>query len=166
MKTHFSFAKYSILGFVAIVICPLSACGVARNESVPTAPLGYSRDAGILPQVDGKVRLEGLRFVVDGARVQRRSKAILDAAAEILRDEPDQSIFVDAYCDQAGSKRANRLLAHQRAEKVKQYLEAKGIPPERMIARGFSLENSGAHIVNSRTSKQNSQVELIPFPSQ
>jgi outer membrane protein OmpA-like peptidoglycan-associated protein len=81
-----------------------------------------------------------------------------------LKSEPVKKVFVDVYCDRPGGKKENLRLAQRRAESVKAYLEAQGIPSELMIARGFAAENFTASNHYPRNSKQNSRVELI-FPS-
>jgi outer membrane protein OmpA-like peptidoglycan-associated protein len=74
-----------------------------------------------------------------------------------------KTVYVDAYCERTRCKKANLRLAQQRAESVKAYLEAQGIPSERMIARGFGAENFAASNDSPRPRERNSRVELIPF---
>jgi OmpA-OmpF porin, OOP family len=110
-----------------------------------------------------KVQLEGLGFKADGVSLRRNSKPVLDAAAEILRSEPDKKIYVDAYCDCPSGKKATLRLAQQRADIVKSYLETQGISSERMIARGCRAKSFSAANISPLTREQTSRVELIPF---
>jgi outer membrane protein OmpA-like peptidoglycan-associated protein len=161
MNAKLSFTGRLTLGAIAILFIPLSGCLQGREDSVRAAQVGDGPHERILAQE--KVQLEGLRFKPDGGTLRRNSRAVLDAAAEILRSEPDKKVYVDAYCDQANSKIVNLRLAQQRAETVKAYLEAQGISSDRMIARGFGAEQASNDSPHIR--KQNSTVELIPFSS-
>ena len=164
MKAEFLSARNLVLGAVAILLIPFSGC--ADMQPVQTAQIGNALDAGIPSQPAEKVRLEGLRFKAVGAGLRADSKPVLDAAAQILRSEPDNLVYVDVYCDRRDSKHANLQLAQQRAENVKAYLEAQGVPSERMIARGFGTENSASSRYSSQTHRQTSRVELIPLADQ
>jgi outer membrane protein OmpA-like peptidoglycan-associated protein len=143
MHAKLSFTRTATLGAIAIVLILLSTWLEARDWSVQTAQVSSGRDLGIPAQPEEKVRLEGLRFSNDGASLRRNSRAILDAAAEILKGEPGKTVYVDAYCDRTRSRKANLRLAQQRAESVKAYLEAQGIPSECMIAHGFGAGELG-----------------------
>jgi len=160
MKVKLSSARNLASGAVAVLLISLSACVAIRP--LQTAQFGNGRDA----QPGEKVRLEGLRFKAEGARLRSNSKPILDAAAESLKSEPDNFVYVDAYCDRHDSKRANQQLARQRAENVKAYLATQGIPFEHMIARGFGVKNPAAGNYSSKTYKYSSRVELIPVTNQ
>jgi outer membrane protein OmpA-like peptidoglycan-associated protein len=161
MKAQRSFTGSLALGAIASLLTSLSACLQSRDLSVQTAQVGNAHGAGTPAQE--KVRLDGLRFKTDGASLRRSSAPVLDAAAEILRSEPDKKVYVDVYCDRTGRTKANLRLAQQRAENVKAHLAARGIPSERMIARGFGVENFATSYDPPLTRKQNSRVELIPF---
>jgi|HubBroStandDraft_6_1064221.scaffolds.fasta_scaffold68792_5 outer membrane protein OmpA-like peptidoglycan-associated protein len=159
MKAEFLSARNLVLGAVAILLIPFSGC--ADMQPVQTAQIGNALDAGIPSQPAEKVRLEGLRFKAVGAGLRADSKPVLDAAAQILRSEPDNLVYVDVYCDRRDSKHANLQLAQQRAEYIKSYLEGQGVPSGQMIARGFGVENSADHGGSSQTHKRNSRIELI-----
>ena len=119
----------------------------------------------MLTQTGETVRLEGVQFKAGGATLRSNSRAILDEAAEILTSEPDNLVYVDAYCDRHDGKKVNPQLAQQRAQNVKAYLVTRGIPSEHMIARVYEVRNSATGN-DSRGSNHNSGVELIPFRNQ
>ena len=157
MKTDSPVTRSSVT--IAILLLSLSACAAYQSGAAKMA----QGDGAPLPQLGERVRLKGLRFKPDSAKMRADSKPILDAAAELLKSEPDTKIYVDAYCDQLGIKKADRRLAKQRAESVKSSLEARGIASERMIARGFASEHPGPRVHSSQIFNRNSKVELIPF---
>jgi outer membrane protein OmpA-like peptidoglycan-associated protein len=166
MRAKLLFTKNLLLTASVILLLPFSACLESQHGSVQPVQVGETHEAGISAQPEEKIRLEGMRFTADGASLRSNSKPVLMAAADILKSEPSKTVYVDVYCDRRGSKRANLRLAQERAENVKAYLEAQGIPSERMIARGFGAENSANSNHFSKTNPQNSRVELIPLADQ
>jgi hypothetical protein len=144
---------------ISILLLSLSACAAYQSGAAKMAQV----DSAPLPQLGERVRLEGVRFKPDSAKMRADSKPVLDAAARLLKSEPDKKLYVDAYCDQLGIKKADRPLAKRRAESVKSSLEARGIASDRMIARGFASEHSGSRVHSSQVFCGNSKVELIPF---
>jgi len=159
MKAKVTLTRSATLGAIAMLLIPLSACQESRDATVQTAQVG----SGIEVATGEKIRLEGVRFKSDGTSIRPASKPILDAAAEILKSEPDKAVYVDAYTDPTGGKETNLRLSQQRAENVKAYLETKGIPSDRLIPRGFGAEDSIASNDTPETRKQNRRVELVPF---
>ena len=123
MKTDRTVTRSSVT--IAILLLSLSACATYQSGAAKTAQV----DGAPLPQLGERVRLEGLRFKPDSARMRADSKPILDAAAELLKSEPDTKVYVDAYCGQLGINKADRRLAKQRAESVKSSLEARESHP-------------------------------------
>ena len=74
-----------------------------------------------------KIDLRGVQFQRDGS-IHPASKPVLDSAIELLKDKPDATIFVDAYCDPSGGAKLNRELSEKRAEAVASYFDEHGIP--------------------------------------
>jgi outer membrane protein OmpA-like peptidoglycan-associated protein len=160
MKAKRSFINYLVPATAGFLLLALSACSESQNENIQLAQVGSVPDAGAAQPVE-RVRLEGLRFKPDSASLRSGSKPILDAAVGVLKQEPDEQVYVDAYYSRAEHAKGDQQLAQHRAEKVKAYFAAQGIPPERMIARGFggqdpAIDTAGAH-------RKDSSVELITF---
>ncbi len=163
MKAKLSFTRSAAVGAIAILLIPLSACREASDSSNQSAQVGNAPAATIPAQPDERIRLEGLRFKADGTTLRPTSQPVLDAAAEILKREPDKKVYVDSYCDPSGGKEANLRLSQKRAENVKAYLAEQGIAPDRLIPRGFGAENFVAGNDAPKLRKQNRRVELVPF---
>jgi outer membrane protein OmpA-like peptidoglycan-associated protein len=166
MRARILFTKTLLLAASVILLLPLSACLELQHGAAQPVQVSDNRDAGMSAQPEEQVRLEGLRFKAGGASLRSNSKPVLIEAADILKSEPSKTFYVDVHCDQRGSEKANLQLAQQRAENVKAYLEAQGVPSERMIARGFGTENSASSRYSSQTHRQTSRVELIPLADQ
>jgi outer membrane protein OmpA-like peptidoglycan-associated protein len=159
MKAKRSFINCLVSGAVALQLMALAGCADSQNENIQLPQVGSVASVDAAQPV-GKVRLEGLRFKSNSASLRSSSKPILDAAVGVLKQEPDEQIYVYAYYNRSGHTKANQQLALHRAEKVKAYFAAQGIPPERMIARGFGEENREN---NSPGAFRHSSVELLTF---
>ncbi len=72
------------------------------------------------------------------AELRPESKESLDKElVTLLKDNPQLIIEIGSHTDDIGSNDYNQKLSQQRAESVVKYLTEKGIPKERMLARGY-----------------------------
>lgn len=77
-------------------------------------------------------------FEMAQARIQPRSFALLDWVAKVLREHPElPRVVVGGHTDDRGFADQLRQLSRQRAEAVLRYLIDKGVPAERIEARGY-----------------------------
>jgi outer membrane protein OmpA-like peptidoglycan-associated protein len=67
---------------------------------------------------------------------------------------------VSGHTDNQGSADLNRRLSTERAEAVKSYLEANGVAPERLEARGFGPDKP---VADNRTAAGRSKNRRIEF---
>jgi peptidoglycan-associated lipoprotein len=65
------------------------------------------------------------------------SKDSLDFLYTTLVDNPTIIIELQAHTDSRGTDKDNMILSQKRAESCVEYLESKGIPSERMVAKGY-----------------------------
>ena len=72
------------------------------------------------------------------AELKPESKISLEKElVKLLNDNPQIIIEIGSHTDDIGSNEYNLKLSQQRAESVVKYLVEKGIPKERMLARGY-----------------------------
>jgi outer membrane protein OmpA-like peptidoglycan-associated protein len=72
------------------------------------------------------------------AELRPESKTSLDKElVPLLKDNPQLIIEIGSHTDDVGSNEFNMKLSQQRAESVVKHLVEKGIPKERMLARGY-----------------------------
>jgi hypothetical protein len=109
-----------------------------------------------------KLVLRGVHFDFNKSRIRPGDAAILDEAADILKQHPNVTSYDDGYCDAIGSEEYNLKLSQRRAEAVARYLEDKGIPESRIIPRGFGKTNFVAPNDTDEGRAQNRRVELKP----
>lgn len=101
-----------------------------------------------------------IQFEFAKAELIPASLPVLDEVATLLREHPELSLSIEGHTSADGTYAANMKLSQARADRVKTYLEGKGIESGRLTARGFGPAkplNSG------RTEKEkaaNRRVEL------
>lgn len=108
----------------------------------------------------GPLVLRGVNFETSRSRLTEDSYAILDLVATSLLEYPDVRIEIAGHTDATGTDAINNPLSLGRARAVMAYLARRGVPPERMEARGYG---SGEPIATNTTRegrRQNRRVEL------
>lgn len=85
------------------------------------------------------VSLNTIQFDVNSAKLRPESKAELDKIAAALKDERLKSyaIRVSGHTSTEGTDEANLKLSAARAESVRKYLTAQGVPAEKLDAKGI-----------------------------
>lgn len=102
---------------------------------------------------------EEIRFARDSAVIGAQSGRLLDRLADEARGCPG-IIRIEGHTDSAGRPAANRALSRARAAAVRDALIARGIPAERLEARGFG---SARPIVSNHTAKGRARNRRIEF---
>jgi len=80
-------------------------------------------------------------FALDSDRIEPIGIAMLHEVAHALSTRPDIRLLeVQGYADRRGSELHNQELSMRRAERVRDWLVAHGVEPERLVvaARGAS----------------------------
>jgi outer membrane protein OmpA-like peptidoglycan-associated protein len=94
------------------------------------------------PQVPvAELVLKGVNFETDSARLKSGSTAILDEVASTIKRSGSRKVDIRGYTDSAGKPGHNLKLSERRANAVKEYLEAHGVPPGVLTAQGFGESN-------------------------
>ncbi|HEX6996675.1 MAG TPA: OmpA family protein [Gammaproteobacteria bacterium] len=83
------------------------------------------------------LRLEGVTFEFNSARLTPEATATLRAVAEALRGEPDLRAEIAGHTDSSGADEYNLRLSQQRADAVLTFLANEGIDRTRLVARGY-----------------------------
>lgn len=81
----------------------------------------------------------------------------LDFLYNVLIDNPTIIIELQAHTDSRGSDSYNRDLSQRRAESCVAYLQSKGIPAERMVARGYG--ESRLRITDAQIARMSTEEE-------
>ncbi len=78
-----------------------------------------------------------INFRSGAARLDVAGSAILDNLYDIVSRCPDMRLEIGGYTDNAGSEVSNQALSETRAGSVIDYRVTKGIPADRLTARGY-----------------------------
>src|SRR5205809_524051 len=108
--------------------------------------------------------LTGVNFETGRSILTRDSYMVLDAVAASLVANPDIRIEVAGYTDSTGRKFTNLRLSQARAAAVRFYLARKGVPPLRMVAKGYGASGYIAPNNTAGGRAQNRRVELHKLP--
>ena len=80
---------------------------------------------------------EKIFFELDKAELKVASLQVLDPLVEVLLGDESLRVRVEGHTDSRGKDAYNMTLSQNRAESVRTYLANKGVPVERMEAKGF-----------------------------
>ena len=108
--------------------------------------------------------LTGVNFETGRSILTRDSYMVLDAVAASLVANPDIRIEVGGYTDSTGRKFTNLRLSQGRAAAVRFYLARKGVPPLRMVVKGYGASGYIAPNNTAAGRAQNRRVELHKLP--
>ena len=108
-----------------------------------------------LPSINVPVLVRNVFYEFDKADLTPESTAALDRLTNMLKENPNVTIELDAHCDYRGNDDYNLRLSQRRAESVVRYLTEHGIEAERLTAKGYG--ETVPKIVNKKL------LETYPF---
>lgn len=109
------------------------------------------------------VRLSGIEFAFDKAKLTSNSEKVLNGAVTQLRECPEIRITVSGYTDSTGPADYNNGLSFRRADAAKDYLVDNGIRANRLEVEGFGENDPVATNKTVSGRAQNRRVELAPL---
>lgn len=121
------------------------------------------RDADALREEEGRmiISLSGVLFESGGDSLSKLAEHRLDTVAHALAAYPDRPILVEGYTDSQGNEEKNQQLSQRRAEAVREYLQRRGIDPQRLRAEGKGEANPVASNDTAEGRANNRRVEII-----
>jgi outer membrane protein OmpA-like peptidoglycan-associated protein len=96
-----------------------------------------TQDFFLNPIPEEAIAIEGIEYDFDKATLRPKSKEVLDELAEFLELNDNLTIEIQSHTDIRGNDAYNMDLSRRRAQSVVDYLISKGIPKERLIAKGY-----------------------------
>jgi OOP family OmpA-OmpF porin len=85
----------------------------------------------------GCTQFERVSFLHSSAKLTEKAKQKLERTAEILIQNPDFQVEVQAFTDSGGTEANNQVLSDARADSVTSYLIGKGINGTRLVSKGY-----------------------------
>jgi outer membrane protein OmpA-like peptidoglycan-associated protein len=116
--------------------------GIADGrDRCPSTPIGQPIDETGCPILFEKgarsVVLKGVTFRSGKATLTPEARAVLRDIATQLVENPQYRLQISGHTDNVGSRAANLRLSLARARTVETFLEANGVPPTQLTAKGF-----------------------------
>ncbi len=104
---------------------------------------------------------EQVHFDTAKATIQKRSYALLDQVADLILAHPEIGrIEIRGHTDDRGGRAYNRTLSTRRADAVRRYLVADGVPGRRLQSRGFGFSRPIATNATEEGRARNRRVEF------
>ena len=128
----------------------ISAANFARKYSEFKVCL-----SNLLPYSFEDIALTVLNFDEGGTELTRFSKHQVERVQEYLSYDPEvELVLIDAYTDSYGGRSVNQRVSDKRAESVKEFFLAKGIPQDRIITEGHGETR---HVASNETIDERSR---------
>ncbi|MCI5072189.1 OmpA family protein [bacterium] len=158
--------------------CPDTPNGIAVNEKgcprdsdkdgvsdvedlCPNTEQGQSVDIKGCPQVvKSRGVLKGVNFKSGSSELTLNSMVILEDVAKELLEFPRVRIEIQGHTDSVGAAEFNQKISYARAKSVMTYLVSKGVPQDRMVAKGYGESQPIASNKTAGGRAQNRRVEL------
>lgn len=84
--------------------------------------------------------LENIHYAPAAWELDAEAKTQMDRLAQLLADNPSVRIEIASHTEAAGNDTDNIVLAQKRAQAVIDYLVQKGVPTQRLSAKGFAAQ--------------------------
>ncbi len=108
--------------------------------------------------------IENLNFETNSAQIDANSYQVLDRLFTYLMSESSTIYEIAGHTDSDGSETSNEVLSQKRAEAVKAYLVAKGIPETRLTAKGYGEVKPIAENTTKEGKAKNRRTEVVALP--
>ena len=114
----------------------------------------------------GQMYFTTIYFTSSGQDIDIPSYKRIDQTVKVYKKSPDAQIEVRGYTDSTGSERGNLNLSQQRAEKVAQALQERGIPASHLSVAGYGHAKPLASNLTPEGRQKNRRVEIeFPYPN-
>jgi peptidoglycan-associated lipoprotein len=114
----------------------IAACS---NEQQATAPAGATVTPGSIADFKQNVG-DRVYFDFDSSSVREDGRATLNKQAAWLKQYTNYPITIEGHCDERGTREYNLALGERRANAVRQYLIAQGLPADRIKTISYGKE--------------------------
>ncbi len=125
-----------IKAFAAVAaLLTIAAC--SNEQNVPTA--GTSVTPGSIAEFKQNVG-DRVYFDTDLSNIREDGRGTLAKQAEWLKKYTNYPITIEGKCDERGTREYNLALGERRANAVRQYLVAQGVPADRIKTISYGKE--------------------------
>ncbi len=89
------------------------------------------------PEKEERWILVGVSFDFNSAELKQESYPALLHAVQVLLNNPEMKVEIQGHTDNVGTEKQNLAVSQARAESVRNYLIARNVNPDRLIAKGY-----------------------------
>jgi len=100
-------------------------------------------------------------FAFDSHSLTAKHRATLDSVADYLSRNPKSKLQIEGHTDNVGGAQYNLILSKRRAEGVRDFLKAKGVPESRLSIAYYGFERPIQSNAAEKGRAHNRRVELI-----
>lgn len=108
-----------------------------------------------------KIVLNNIFFQSGSYQLENHSNPELMRLVKLMKDHPNMNIEIAGHTDHLGDENANKTLSKNRAEAVKGYLVAQGVPSDRIRSAGYGSSSPIADNQSSSGRAKNRRTEFI-----
>jgi peptidoglycan-associated lipoprotein len=94
----------------------------------------------LLVPIEKEIKFPAVLYDLGKSDLRPESKDSLDYLYQTLLDNPNIVIELSAHTDSRGDNAKNQVLSQARAQSCYDYLVSRGIPPDRMVPKGYGEE--------------------------
>jgi peptidoglycan-associated lipoprotein len=141
--------------------------GITRSSQAPSEATNAPVEGGVNVQSGSEeefiVNVGRRTFFAEGsATLDDTARVTLDKQAMWLNDHPQWKVKLQGFADDPGSAAQQTALSQKRADAVREYLAAKGVPKERMRAKGYGRDRLVGDCADIECKAQNRRVITNP----
>lgn len=164
--------KIAALAMLSGAVAFTSGCATKRATSevvvaplgVPSAQVGYTGAVVVDNPATVIGAAENLQAVVyfafDSSEITAESASVLNQHASLLMANPNAGVLVAGHTDERGSREYNIALGERRAQSVRSYLSAQGIPANNIRVISYGEERPAVNGTTEGAYAQNRRAEL------
>jgi peptidoglycan-associated lipoprotein len=123
----------AIAAFAALAL--LAACSSSEPPNPATTTVTPGSIADFKQNIGDRVY-----FDTDMSNIREDGRATLAKQAEWLKKYTNYPILIEGKCDERGTREYNLALGERRANAVRQYLVAQGVPADRVKTISYGKE--------------------------
>lgn len=111
--------------------------------------------------LNGVVGSGEVLFATASSRIRPEAYPYLDNIAETLKSQTAATVVVGGHTDNQGEESGNRQLSQKRADSVRSYLIARGVPARHLFAQGFGSSQPVANNNSEEGRRRNRRIGFV-----
>ena len=122
---------------------------------------GQSQSGDPLSDPDSPLSVRTIYFEYDSITINSEGQSALNAHAEYLSLNPNQTMIIEGHTDERGTREYNLSLGERRAKAVADFLTASGVQGLQLEVRSYGEENPVALDHSESAWQLNRRVEIL-----